>query len=72
MKDEYDFTGATRGKFHRPEAEMVPPARLDATGLVPVAQAIANAQALARQHTADVPETSVDAFLANRRADSGE
>lgn len=37
-----------------------------------VAQAIAHAQALARRHTADMPEASVDAFLANRRADSGE
>ncbi len=37
-----------------------------------VAQSIAHAQALARRYTADVPEASVGAFLANRRADSGK
>jgi len=37
-----------------------------------VAQAVAHAQALARKHTADNPGASVDAFLANRRAESGE
>jgi AbrB family looped-hinge helix DNA binding protein len=37
-----------------------------------VAQSIAHAQALARQYTAGLPEASVDAFLANRRRDSGE
>ena len=37
-----------------------------------VAQSIAHAQALARRYTADKPEASVDAFLANRRAESGE
>jgi AbrB family looped-hinge helix DNA binding protein len=37
-----------------------------------VAQSIARAQALAREYTADRPETSVDAFLASRRAESGE
>ncbi len=37
-----------------------------------VAQSIAYAQALARKYTADKPEASVDAFLANRRAESGE
>ena len=37
-----------------------------------VAQSIAHAQALARKYTADKPEASVDAFLANRRAESGE
>lgn len=37
-----------------------------------VAQAVARAQALARQYTEDNPEASVDAFLANRRAESGE
>jgi AbrB family looped-hinge helix DNA binding protein len=36
------------------------------------AQAVARAQAIARRHTADRPEASVDAFLAARRADSGE
>ena len=35
-------------------------------------QSIAKAQALARRYTGDKPETSVDAFLNNRRADSGE
>lgn len=37
-----------------------------------VAQAVAHAQAIARRYLADRPEVSVDAFLANRRADSGE
>lgn len=37
-----------------------------------VAQSIAHAQALARAYTADNPDASVDAFLANRRAESGE
>ncbi len=37
-----------------------------------VAQSIAHAQALARKYTADKPEASVDAFLATRRAESGE
>ena len=36
------------------------------------AQAIAHAQALARQYTGTGPEASVDAFLARRRADPGE
>lgn len=29
MKDEYDFKGAERGRFHRPGAELVPPVHLD-------------------------------------------
>ncbi len=37
-----------------------------------VAQAVAHAQAIARRYLSDRPEVSVDAFLANRRADSGE
>ena len=37
-----------------------------------VAQSVAHARAVARQYTADKPETSVDSFLANRRAESGE
>lgn len=28
MKDEYDFTGAVRGKFHVAEAELIPPVHL--------------------------------------------
>lgn len=39
---------------------------------VTVAEAIAKAQALARRYTGDKPESSIDAFLNNRRADSGE
>ena len=35
-------------------------------------QAVAHAQALARRYTADNPNASVDAFLLNRRNDSGE
>ena len=37
-----------------------------------VAQSVAHARAVARQYTADKPEASVDSFLANRRAESGE
>jgi AbrB family looped-hinge helix DNA binding protein len=37
-----------------------------------VAQSIAHAQALARKYTAGKPAASVDAFLANRRTESGE
>ena len=29
MKDQYDFAGAERGKFHHKDAEMVPPLRLE-------------------------------------------
>jgi AbrB family looped-hinge helix DNA binding protein len=37
-----------------------------------VAQAVSHAQAIALRYTANNPEASVDAFLAQRRADSGE
>ena len=37
-----------------------------------IAQAVAHAQAIALRYTANNPEASVDAFLAQRRADSGE
>lgn len=29
MKDEYDFSNAQRGKFHRPNLRLIPPVRLD-------------------------------------------
>ncbi len=29
MKDEYDFSKAERGRFHRPGALLVPPVHLD-------------------------------------------
>lgn len=29
MKDEYDFSGAERGRFHKPGADLVPPVHLD-------------------------------------------
>jgi hypothetical protein len=29
MKDEYDFSNAERGKFYRPDAQLVPPVHLD-------------------------------------------
>ncbi len=29
MKDEYDFTGAERGKFYRPNLKLVPPVHLE-------------------------------------------
>jgi predicted transcriptional regulator len=28
MKDEYDFSNAERGKFHRSDAQLIPPVRL--------------------------------------------
>ena len=37
-----------------------------------VAQSVAHARTLARKYTADKPEASVDAFLANRRVETGE
>ena len=44
----------------------------DAIVLRSTAQAVANAQAIARKYTGDNPASSVDAFLAQRRQDSGE
>jgi hypothetical protein len=29
MKDEYDFSAAARGKFYRPDAQLIPPVHLD-------------------------------------------
>ena len=29
MKDEYDLSKAERGKFHRPDAVLIPPVHLD-------------------------------------------
>ena len=29
MKDEYDFSGAVRGRFYRRDAELVPPVHLE-------------------------------------------
>lgn len=29
MKEEYDFSGATRGKFFRPGAQLIPPVHLE-------------------------------------------
>lgn len=29
MKNEYDFSNATRGKFHRADAELIPPIHLE-------------------------------------------
>ncbi|KUR69872.1 AbrB family transcriptional regulator [Novosphingobium fuchskuhlense] len=37
-----------------------------------LAQSVAHAQAIARKHTAGNPAASVDAFLAARKAESGE
>ena len=37
-----------------------------------VAQSIAHAQAIARKYAGGNPDASVDAFIANRKADSGE
>jgi len=44
----------------------------DGVVLRTVAQAVARAQSMARQYTEGNPEASVDAFLAKRRAESGE
>ena len=35
MKDEYDFSGAVRGKFYRPDAQLAAPVHLDPTGTQP-------------------------------------
>lgn len=43
----------------------------DGVVLRTVGQAVARAQAIAKRYT-DHPDASVDAFLANRKADSGE
>jgi hypothetical protein len=29
MKEEYDFTGAQRGKFYRPNLKLIPPLHLE-------------------------------------------
>lgn len=29
MKDEYDFSNARRGKFHKPDLRLIPPLRLE-------------------------------------------
>jgi hypothetical protein len=29
MKEEYDFSGATQGKFFRPGAQLIPPVHLE-------------------------------------------
>jgi len=44
----------------------------DGVVLRTAAQAVARAQALAKQFTAGNPDAGVDAFLARRREDSGE
>lgn len=44
----------------------------DGVVLRTAAQAVARAQALAKQYTSDNPDASVAAFLAARRQDSGE
>lgn len=44
----------------------------DGVVLRTAAQAVARAQALAKRYTGDNPNSSVDAFLANRREETGE
>lgn len=44
----------------------------DGVVLRTAAQAVARAQALAKQFTGGNPDASVDAFLSRRREDSGE
>ncbi|MGA8714877.1 MAG: hypothetical protein WBQ45_18090 [Roseiarcus sp.] len=29
MKEEYDFSAAARGKFYRPDAQLIPPVHLE-------------------------------------------
>ncbi len=29
MKNEYDFSNAERGKFYRPDAQLIPPVHID-------------------------------------------
>jgi hypothetical protein len=29
MKEEYDFSAAARGKFYRPDTQLIPPVHLD-------------------------------------------
>jgi hypothetical protein len=43
MRDEYEFSGAERGKFHRPDAALIPPVHVD-----PEVLAFLSAQAEAR------------------------
>ncbi|WP_082664500.1 MULTISPECIES: AbrB/MazE/SpoVT family DNA-binding domain-containing protein [unclassified Sphingomonas] len=44
----------------------------DGVVLRTASQAVARAQALAKQYTGDNPDASVEAFLARRREESGE
>jgi AbrB family looped-hinge helix DNA binding protein len=44
----------------------------DGVVLRTAAQAVARAQAIARQFTSNQPRSSTDAFLSSRRAESGE
>ena len=44
----------------------------DGVVLRTASQAVARAQAIARQYTSGNPDASVDAFLARRREESGE
>ena len=37
MKDEYDFSGASRGKFHRPDVQLIAPVHLKPEGLADLA-----------------------------------
>ena len=52
--------------------ELVVDETKDGIVLRTVAQSVAHARAWARRYTADLPETSVEAFLAKRRDESGE
>ena len=52
--------------------ELVVDETKDGIVLRTVAQSVAHARALARRYTADLPETSVEAFLTKRRDESGE
>jgi hypothetical protein len=42
MRDEYDFTNAQRGKFHRPGLHLIPPVHLEPDVLTYLAERAKN------------------------------
>ena len=55
-----------------PDPQGTPPSFSCRHLLVPMDNDPEHAQALARKYTAQIPDASVDGFLAHRKADSGE
>jgi len=79
----YHLTVASNGRFVLPAevrkrlglsegGDLMMEETPDGLVLRTVAQSIAHAQAVARRYLADRPDVSVDAFLSNRRTESGE